>query len=88
MYSVLKLDLSVEKLVFCPSALGNSFTLRTRPESVTRGPLRCLYHQYSKARVTQARPMPTKITMNTPPGGERVEGDGGYGEVVKVRVGC
>lgn len=29
--------------------------------------LRYLYHQYSTARVTQARPIPTKITMNTPP---------------------
>lgn len=27
-----------------------------------------LYHQYSKAKVTQANPIPTNITMNTPPG--------------------
>lgn len=29
--------------------------------------LRYLYHQYSNTRVTQAIPIPTKITMNTPP---------------------
>jgi hypothetical protein len=26
-----------------------------------------LYHQYSNARVMQARPIPTNMTMNTPP---------------------
>jgi len=26
-----------------------------------------LYHQYSNANVKQAKPMPTNITMNTPP---------------------
>lgn len=29
--------------------------------------LRYLYHQYSNARVTHDSPIPTKMTMNTPP---------------------
>jgi hypothetical protein len=35
--------------------------------SATCGGLLYLYHQYSKASVMQARPIPTNMTINTPP---------------------